>query len=218
MVLRTINFNSTVDQWRGQYNFLATDVGDLSLLGTTHDSNLVLAINELIGEYDSASTIVLARGSFSAGTGLLYDSSIGRFSLNTSANDVITFAMMTDSSVGVSELRNNAVTTPKIASGAITTIKFATGAVDSAALGSLSISAGKIQTDAVTSAKIQADAVTSAKIATGAVDSSAIGSLAVSTAKIATDAVTSAKLASLVTLIIYNSAGTALKTLYGAGA
>lgn len=208
MVLRTINFNSTVDQWRGQYDLLATDVGDLSLLGTTHDSNLVLAINELIGEYDSATVINLARGSFSAGTGLSYDSSIGRFSLNASANDIITFAMMTDSSVGVSELRNDAVTAPKIAAGSITSAKFATGAVDSAALGSLSIS----------TAKIQSNAVTSTKIATGAVDSSAIGSLAVSTAKIATDAVTSAKLASLVTLIIYNSAGTALKTLYGAGA
>ena len=207
MVLRTINFNSTVDQWRGQYNLLATDVGDLSLLGTTHDSNLVLAINELIGEYDSASTIVLARGSFSAGTGLLYDSSIGRFSLNTSANNVITFAMMSDSSVGVSELRNNAVTTPKIASGAITTIKFATGAVDSAALGPLSITTSKIQA--------------------GAVDSSAIGSLSVSTTKIQNNSITFDKMADsavgsnelrqAVELIIYNSAGTALKTLYGAG-
>lgn len=40
---------------------------------------------------------------------------------------------------------------------------------------------------------------------------------AISTAKLANDAVTQAKLASVVTFVVYNSSGTALKTLYGAG-
>lgn len=79
--------------------------------------------------------------------------------------------------------------------------------IDSAALASLSVS----------TLKLQNGVVTSVKIATSAVDSSAIGSLAVSTAKVQGSAITSAKLASAVTLIIYNSAGAAQKTLYGAG-
>jgi hypothetical protein len=57
-----------------------------------------------------------------------------------------------------------------------------------------------------------------ASIVDGSVDSAALGSLAVSGAKLQAGAVSSGKLASAVTLIIYNSAGTALKTLYGAGA
>jgi hypothetical protein len=205
MALRTINLNNSVDQWKTNYNSLATDVGDLSLLGTTHDSNLVLAINELIGEYDSATVIRLARNSFSAGTGLSYDSSIGRFTLGT--NNIITFAMMTDSSVGVTELRNDAVTTAKILDDAVTYAKIQNVATANRLLGSTTAGG------AVSEVRL-----TTAMITPSAVDSAAIGSLAVSTAKIQADAVTSAKLASSVTLIIYSSAGTALKTLYGAGA
>ena len=65
---------------------------------------------------------------------------------------------------------------------------FANQSVDSAALGNLSISTVKLQGNVVTNAKI------------------------------ALDTITANRLNSTVTLIIYNSAGTALKTLYGAGA
>lgn len=54
-------------------------------------------------------------------------------------------------------------------------------------------------------------------IATGAVTNAKLATNAVTQVKIADDAVGSAELASVVTLIIYNSAGTAIKTLYGAG-
>ena len=70
--------------------------------------------------------------------------------------------------------------------------------------------------------------VLSATIDNNAVDSNTIGSLAISTVKLQANAVTGAKIAldtipqnrllNSVQLIIYNSAGTALKTLYGAGA
>lgn len=54
-------------------------------------------------------------------------------------------------------------------------------------------------------------------IAAGAVTNTKLATNAVTQVKIADDAVGSAELASVVTLIIYNSAGTAIKTLYGAG-
>ena len=69
--------------------------------------------------------------------------------------------------------------------------------------------------------------ITTAKFAAGAVDSAAIGSLAVSTAKIQNNAVTFDKMADssvgsnelrqAVQFIIYNSAGTAVKSFFGAG-
>ena len=73
----------------------------------------------------------------------------------------------------------------------------ATDAVDSNNILALSISTGKLRDDAVTSAKLGPEAVDSASLKSAVI--------------------TSAKLASAVTLIIYNSAGSALKTLYGAG-
>jgi hypothetical protein len=289
MALRTITLASTVDQWKTNYNSLSTDVGDLSLLGTTHDSNLVLAINELIGEFDSATVQRLARKSVSAGTGIGYDSSTGVISLSTPIN-TITNAMMADSAIGTAELRNSAVTT----------VKIATGAVDSNALGALSVSSAKLQasipdsklatistaskvsnsattatnlntasaivardasgnfTAGTITAALTGNASTATALATGrnfsltgevtapaisftgagavalvttiaadAVDSSNILALSISSGKIqanavgftqmADSAVGSNELRQSVELIIYNSVGTALKTLYGAG-
>jgi len=216
MALRTITLASTVDQWKTNYNSLSTDVGDLSLLGTTHDSNLVLAINELIGEFDSATVQTLARKSVSAGTGIGYDSSTGVISLSTPIN-TITNAMMADSSIGTAELRNSAVTTIKIADNAITFAKMA----DS------SVGTSELRNNVVTTIKLATGAVGSTQLASGAVDSNALGALSISSAKIqanavgftqmADSAVGSNELRQSVELIIYNSVGAALKTLYGAG-
>jgi hypothetical protein len=245
MVLRTINLSDTIDQWKNQHNSLATDVGDLSLLGTTHDSNLVLAINELIGEFDSATVQRLARKSVSAGTGIGYDSSTGVISLSTPV-DTITNAMMADSAIGTAELRNDAVTTVKIADNAITfskmadsaigpselrndavtTIKIADNAITFAKMADSSVGTAELRNNAVTYQKMQtiatANRILGSTGAGGAVSevqlqSAMIASGAIDSASLKPAVVTSAKLASAVELIIYNSAGSALKTLYGAG-
>jgi hypothetical protein len=265
MALRTITLASTVDQWKTNYNSLSTDVGDLSLLGTTHDSNLVLAINELIGEFDSATVQRLARKSVSAGTGIGYDSSTGVISLSTPINTItnammadsaigtaelrnsavttikiadnaITFAKMADSSVGTSELRNDAVTTIKIIDNAITFAKMADSSVGTAELRDNAVTFAKMADSSVGTSELRNNAVTYQKMQTittanrilgstsaaGAVSevqiqSAMIASGAVDSASLKSAVITSAKLASAVTLIIYNSAGSALKTLYGAG-
>jgi hypothetical protein len=275
MTLRTVPLSNTIDQWRTSYNSLATDVGDLSLLGTTRDSNLVVAINELIGEFDSATVQRLARKSVSAGTGIGYDSATGIISLSTPVN-TITNAMMADSAIGTAELRNDAVTTIKIADNAITFAKMADSAIGTAELRNNAVTTVKIldnsitfakmadsaigpselRNDAVTTIKIADNAITFAKMAdssvgtaelrnnavtyqkmqtiatanrilgsTGAggavsevqLQSAMIASGAIDSASLKPAVVTSAKLASAVQLIIYNSAGSALKTLYGAG-
>lgn len=60
-------------------------------------------------------------------------------------------------------------------------------------------------------------AVTGAKIASATITGSNISSTTITGSNLANSTVTSSKLASAVTLIIYNSAGSAVKTLYGAG-
>jgi hypothetical protein len=64
-----------------------------------------------------------------------------------------------------------------------------------------------IAANAVDSSNILALSISSSKLQAGSVDSASLKSAVI----------TSAKLASAVTLIIYNSVGSALKTLYGAG-
>jgi len=95
-----------------------------------------------------------------------------------------------------------------------------TGAVTGAGtvtnLGNVSF-ATTLANDVVTGAKIADDAINSEHYAAGSIDAEHLASNSVTQAKIADDAVGSAELASVVTLIIYNSAGTAIKTLYGAG-
>lgn len=65
---------------------------------------------------------------------------------------------------------------------------------------------------------VKASGITATELASSAVTEAKIGTGAVTNTKLGAGAVTSAKLSSAVTLIIYNSAGTAVKTLYGAGA
>lgn len=99
----------------------------------------------------------------------------------------VTAGAVSISSIGTSQIDNDAITQPKIAAGAVGTTELAD------------------------------DGVTQAKIAAGAVGTTELATNAVTQAKIADDAVGSAELNNVQTLIIYNSAGTALKTLYGAG-
>ena len=69
----------------------------------------------------------------------------------------------------------------------------------------------------VQTAMIAADAVNGTKIADNAINSEHYAAGSIDNEHIADDAVGADELKSVVSLIIYNSAGTALKTLYGAG-
>ena len=70
----------------------------------------------------------------------------------------------------------------------------------------------------VTTVKIDDSAITAAKVANNAITVNKVASNAITTVKIADDAVTRAKLASEVSLVIYDSSGAVVKTIYGAGA
>lgn len=83
--------------------------------------------------------------------------------------------------------------------------------------GSQTIITTNLADGSVTTVKLDDSAVTVAKVANDAITAPKIASNAVTTSKILDDAVTRAKLANEVVLVIYDSAGNVVKTLYGAG-
>ena len=107
--------------------------------------------------------------------------------------------------IGTSQLKNNAVTTPKIKNAAVNTAKLKNNAVNSSKLASGAVKAADLANGAVTGAKLANDAVTAAKIAggavgtnalaAGAVDSGKLGNGSVSGEKIGPNAVTGPKIA-----------------------
>lgn len=70
----------------------------------------------------------------------------------------------------------------------------------------------------ITATQLASNSVTAAKIAANAVGNSELATNAVAQINVADDAIGSGELKSVVTLLIKNSAGTTVKTLYGAGA
>ncbi len=83
--------------------------------------------------------------------------------------------------------------------------------------GSQTVITTNLADQSVTTAKIDDSAITAIKVANDAITVNKIAANAVTTVKILDDAVTRAKLANEVSLIIYDSAGNVVKTLYGAG-
>lgn len=79
------------------------------------------------------------------------------------------------------------------------------------------ISTAKLANDAVTGAKIADDTINSEHYAAYSIDSEHLANNSIIQDKLADDAVGSNELKSVVSFVIYNSGGTALKTLYGAG-
>lgn len=230
MAVTNVNLSDTLSTFVTKANTIATDLGDTALLTTNADSNVVAAINSLDSEVTAnqgsigslntnASTLVGAineilalvdsdlneaneiKGLFASSTSITFDSSAGQFSIAAGA---------TDSSA--------------IADGAISTAKIQDGAIDSDKLGTDAVSTIKIQNDAITQNKIADNAVGTSQLVHQAantvlkMNSSGTPTAAtIVTDNIADDAVSRAKLKDEVELIIYNSSGTAVKTIYGAG-
>ena len=83
---RTVDTSSTFENWRQNYNDLATDVGDKDALITADKSSIVNAINDIMGQYfffqdfdfdgnDGASSNTVFSGADNAGNVLQYSTS-----------------------------------------------------------------------------------------------------------------------------------------------
>ena len=198
MALRNVLLSDTFSDIVTDVDGLCSDVGDLTLLTTSTKASVVAAVNEIKSSTkDSASVVTISRASVSV------TDAGGDGSLSYSpATGIITYTGPSSTEVRA-HLSNGSRLS--YSSGVF---NVADAGIDSAALGALSVSAAKLQSNAVTFDKMADSAVGTSELRNGAVTS----------VKLATGAVSSTQLASTVTLIIYNSAGAAVKTLYGAGA
>jgi len=100
---------------------------------------------------------------------------------------------------------NRTITLPNVTGTVITTGD--TGTITAGMLASDSVTAAKIAAGAVDTSELATDSVTAAKIAAGAVGAS----------EIANGSITSTEFSSATTLLIKNSSGTTLKTMYSPG-
>lgn len=231
-----LSINGRIDTFVTGFNDLVDIIGDKAALNTTEDSDIVGAINSLYAlidsdldfrskisvtdaggdgslSYSSGTGIITytgpsateVRAHFSAGGDLAYNSSTGEFSFTDSAQRSDAYIK---GLISVTDAGGDGSLSYNSGTGAITY----TGPSASEVRAHLSAGEGIDFASGIISGE---DASTSNKgIASFSSTNFSVSSGAVS---IANDGVARANLKDEVGLVIYNSSGTALKTLYGAG-
>ena len=190
-----VSINDTIQAWVNDTNALARDVGDLNQLTTTEDSDIVGALNSLQSSLGTVTTLQSA-----------VDSANTNFIARARSAISVTDAGG-DGSLSYND--SDGILTYTGPSAAEVRAHFSAGEGIDLASGVIS---GE---DATTTNKgIASFNSTRFSVSSGAVD---IASGGINTTQIANDAVDQTKLANVQTLVVYNSAGTAIKTLYGAG-
>lgn len=199
----------------------ATILGLLSVvdnangIGLSYNSNT--GVITLSGGVDSA----LVKNIFSAGEGLDYNASTGVFSgedATTTNKGIASFNTNQFSvSSGAVSLKNNptiTLTGAVTGSGTITNLGNVSIATTATSDPTLTIDGAASGSATFTNL---GNATLTLSLGSGSVGVNQLANDVVTQAKIANDAVGSAELKSVVTLVIYDAAGTAVKTLYGAG-
>lgn len=197
------NLATNITTLISKFNELSNDFGDISLL-VTGDSDLVTAFNNTLGsEADMIVSSVTADSGF-------YGHLIGLADRATILDSARDFSMSGD--ISALAISFNGSTDVSLV-GTIGIDK-----VDSDNILAASISTVKVQDDAITRIKIPDNAINANKIDSGSITAIKVAVDAITEEKMANDAIGQNELKSVVTLIIYDSAGSPVKTMYGAGA
>lgn len=243
MAIINVALSDTFDTWRTKTNTLGTNIGDMALLDSDFAAtDLVSALNEIrageeITQIDLPDSTGATVGRLKLGDDddlQIYHSGFNSFIdevgtgyLQIRSSNLIQLKSATDENMGVfnadgsvelyhdNTKKLETTATGITVSGDIATSDNTTGQlmiangtnfVSTPVSGDATIVANgtlTIANNAVTNAKIAADAVTANEIAAGAVGAS----------EIADGSITSTEFNNTVTLIIYDSAGSAVKTL-----
>lgn len=195
MAIVNVSINDTIQSWVNDTNNLARDVGDLNLLTTAVDSDIVGALNSLQSSVGQVSTLQAAIDSNDSNF-------IGRARSAISVTDA-----GGDGSLSYND--SDGIITYTGPSAAEVRAHFSAGE-------GIDIASGVISgEDASTTNKgIASFNSTRFSVSSGAVDVATGG---IDTTQLANDAVDQTKLANVQTLVIYDSTGAAVKTLYAAG-
>lgn len=210
-----------------------SNIGTRSSLTTSDKTSLVAATNSLKTRIDNADSNIGTRSSLLTSVKTSLVAAINEIALaGVDSSTVISIAR---TSVSVTDAGGDGSLSYSSATGVITytgpsasEVRAKISVTDAGGDGSLSYdnSTGVLTYTGPSASEVRAHLSAGARLSYSSgqfnvvdagIDSAALGSLSVSTAKVQNGAITSGKLASAVTLIIYNSAGSALKTLYGAG-
>ena len=183
-------------------------------------SNDDITISSADTQYLPGVNLNLSSGEFNLDSDLVGIKSLQLNTLTTTNRVLTTNASgnVSQSQVTTSMIAADAVNGDKIADNAINSEHYTDGSIDSAHIGNLQVTTGKIAADAVTGAKIADNAINSEHYVNGSIDADHLASNSVTQTKLADDAVGSAELKTVQTLLIKNSSGSTVKTIYGAGA
>lgn len=233
MATKNVLLSETFGDYVTDFNGLGSDVGDLTLLTTSTKASLVAATNSLKTRLDNADSNIGTRSSLTTSNKTSLVAAINE--LDAAGVDSASIVSVSRTGISVTDAGGDGSLSYNSGSGVITytgpsssEVRSKISVTDAGGDGSLSYdnSTGVLTYTGPSATEVRAHLSAGARlsyssgvfnVADAGIDSAALGSLSVSTAKVQNNAITSGKLASAVTLIIYNSAGTAVKTLYGAG-
>jgi hypothetical protein len=130
----------------------------------------------------------------------------------------IDVAHMAANSIDSAQYVDGSIDLAHMSANSIDSDQYVDGSIDTAHIAASQITVAKMATNSVDSDQYVDGSIDVAHMAANSVDSAQYVDNSIDEAHIANDAVGSAELKTLSTLLIKNSAGTTLKTLYGAGA
>ena len=193
MAQTVINLSDPINTWVTKSNEMGADIGDLATL-TDSAATLVHAINAI-------------------------DSDIGnRTSLNTSVTTSLVAAI---NSIQSDFLEQTDSAEVKNFFTSSTTISFDSGTPVGArgqfSLVDSSVTAAKLASNIISTEKIIDNTITLAKMADNSVGTAELIDSSITEAKIQINTITSASFKNSTSIIIKNTAGTALKTIFGPG-
>ena len=125
MAIRSVATTDTLEGFRTTFNSLGTDVGDLASLGTTDQSSIVAAINEVNSAVTTAFTIKDSTSTtqqINSGDVLNFAGSTN-ITATVSATDTITFALASSIS-GLSNITSSNITLTGLAAASTDTDAF----------------------------------------------------------------------------------------------
>lgn len=233
MALKNVTLLETFGDYITDFNGLGSDVGDLTLLTTSTKASVVAATNSLKTRLDNTDSNIGTRSSLTTSNKTSLVAAINEIA--AISGDSSTIVSIARGGISVTDAGGDGSLSYNSGSGVITytgpsasEVRAKISVLDAGGDGSLSYdnSTGVLTYTGPSASEVRAHLSAGARltyssgqfnVANAGIDSAALASLSVSTAKVQNNAITSTKLASAVSLTIYNSAGVAVKTLYGAG-
>lgn len=200
MAKSIINLSDTLATWVGKANQTVNRVGDLAQLTTTADSSLVAAINEIDSAFDSLNTNILGRV---AALETSSDSNNTNFVSRVRGSISVSGDLVYDAGSGVISV--NATNIQDIVGAMVDS-----GNSEDGITVSYDSASGTINFD------VNDPTITLSGDITGSETMTNLGNVTISTT-IAAGSITSSMFDNTETLLIKNSSGTTLKTMYSPG-